>query len=138
LELFLVTPRDHPLASRRRVRLEDLVEFPLVNAADGIPDAVVTAQLNKLGLFQTGPRRVEAYYSAVIRRYVEMGFGIGLVLGLPGHEISSSLHERSLSPQLGHVTINLVSRAGTLDYEPARGFADTLRSSVRSRRKRLS
>jgi DNA-binding transcriptional LysR family regulator len=138
LELFLVAPRDHPLAARRRLRLEDLLEYPLVNAADGIPDAVATARLNKLGVFQTGPRRVEAYYSAVIRRYVEMGFGIGLVLGLPGHKVSSNLHERSLSPHLGRVTINLVSRAGTLDYEPARGFAAALRSLARPKRKRPS
>jgi DNA-binding transcriptional LysR family regulator len=136
LELFLVTPREHPLAQRHRLRLEELVAYPLVNAADGIPDPVITARLNKLGVFQTGPRRVEAYYSAVIRRYVEMGFGIGLVLGLPGHGVSSNLHERSLSQHLGRVTINLVSRAGTLEYEPARSFARILRSLVRPRRNR--
>lgn len=136
LELFLVTPHDHPLAGRRRLRLEDLRDYPLVNAADGIPDPVVTARLNKLGLFQTEPRRVEAYYSAVIRRYVEMGFGIGIVLGLPGHKVSSNLHERSLSQHLGRVTINLVSRAGTLDFEPARGFAHTVQSLVRLRRQK--
>ena len=135
LDLFLVTPQDHPLASRRRIGLEDLREYPFVNAADGIPDPVVTARLNKLGLFQTEPRRVEAYYSAVIRRYVEMGFGIGIVLGLPGHKVSTNLHERSLSPHLGRVTINLVSRAGTLDFEPARSFARTIQSLVRARRR---
>lgn len=138
LELFLVTPRDHPLSRRRRFRLEDLLEYPLVNAANGIPDPVVTARLNKLGVFQTGPRRVEAVYSAVIRRYVEMGFGIGLVLGLPGHGVSSHLHERCVSQHLGRVTINLVSRTGTLGYEPARGFARTLRSLVRPKSKSKS
>jgi molybdate transport repressor ModE-like protein len=136
LELYLVTPRDHPLATRRRLRLEDLLEYPIVNAPDGIPDSVVTARLNKLGVFHTQPRRVEAYYSAVIRRYVEMGFGIGLVLGLPGHGVSSNLHERSLSQHLGRVSINMVSRAGTLEYEPVRSFARIVRSQVRPRQKR--
>jgi molybdate transport repressor ModE-like protein len=128
LELFLVTPMDHPLASRRSIRPEDLLEYPFVNAADGIPDQAITAQLDKLGVFRTEPRRVEAYYSAVIRRYVEMGFGIGLVLGLPGHRVASNLHERSLSRHFGRVTINLVSRSGALEYDPARSFAQTARA----------
>jgi DNA-binding transcriptional LysR family regulator len=108
--------------------LEELLEYPLVNAPDGIPDAAITAQLNKLGVFRTEPRRVEAYYSAVIRRYVEMGFGIGLVLGLPGHRVPAALHERSLSRHFGRVTINLVSRSGALEYEPAQSFAQTVRA----------
>jgi molybdate transport repressor ModE-like protein len=127
LELFLVTPRDHPLASRRRIGPRDLAEFPLVNAPDGIPDAAVTATLDKLGAFRTEPRRVEAYYSAVIRRYVEMNFGIGLVLGLPSHQPTGELHERSMSRHFGRVTINLVSRTGALEHEPARSFAQLLR-----------
>lgn len=131
LELFLATPRDHPLAKKRRIRPEDLVEYPLVNAPDGIPDAAITAQLEKLGVFRTEPRRVQAYYTAVVRRYVEMGFGIGLVLGLPGHRAGGTLHERSMSQHFGRVTINLVSRRGVLAYDPARSFADTVRSRLR-------
>lgn len=133
LELYLVTPRDHPLARQRRVRPRDLLGYPLVNASNGIPDAAITAQLEKLGVFRTGPRRVEAYYSAVIRRYVEMGFGIGLVLGLPGHRVPTSLHERSMSQYFGCVTMNLVSRAGALEYEPARSFAQIAREQLHRR-----
>ena len=32
LEIILVTPRDHPLARKRRVRVNDLADFPLVNS----------------------------------------------------------------------------------------------------------
>jgi len=88
----------------------------------------VTAILDKLGVFRTDPRRVEAYYTAVIRRYVEMGFGIGLVVGRPGHSTSSSLHERSLSRHLGRITVNLVSRKGSLQHEPAHSFTETLKT----------
>jgi DNA-binding transcriptional LysR family regulator len=135
LDLFLVTPRDHPLARRRRVRPEDLRGYPIVNAADGIPDDAVTATLEKLGVFHTQPRRVEAYYTAVVRCYVEMGFGIGLVLGLPSHRSASNLHERSMSEHFGRVTINVVSRTGTLQLEPAASFAATVRNLLRPGRK---
>jgi molybdate transport repressor ModE-like protein len=128
LELFLVTPSDHPLARRRHVAPRDLLDYPLVNAPDGIPDPAVTAILEKLGAFRTDPRRVEAYYTAVIRRYVEMGFGIGLVVGRPGHSTSSTLHERSMSRHLGRITVNLVSRKGSLQHEPAHSFTATLRA----------
>ena len=37
-----------------------------------------------LGVFQSGMQPVEASYTTVIRRYVEAGFGIGVVPGLPG------------------------------------------------------
>jgi DNA-binding transcriptional LysR family regulator len=134
LELFLATPRDHPLASKRRIKPEDLLDYPLVNAPNGIPDAAITAQLEKLGVFRTEPRRVEAYYTAVVRRYVEMGFGIGLVLGLPAYRPAGNLHERSMSEHFGRVTINLVSRAGMLGYDPARSFAQTVRTLLRRSR----
>jgi DNA-binding transcriptional LysR family regulator len=135
LELFLVTPRDHPLARRRRFRPEDLLAYPFVNAPDGIPCPAVTAQLNKLGVFRTEPRRVEGYYTAVIRRYVEMGFGIGLIVGLPTHRPPGNLHERCVSQHFGRLTMNLVFRAGGLEYEPARGFAQTLRELMARHRR---
>jgi molybdate transport repressor ModE-like protein len=130
LEMFLVTPREHPLAKRRRVVPRDLLDYPLVNAPNGIPDRAITAMLEKLGVFRTEPRRVEAFYTAVIRRYVEMGFGIGLIVGLPGHSVSANLHQRSMSRHLGRITVNLVSRKGSLQHEPARGFAQVLRALV--------
>lgn len=84
LDLILVTPRDHPLARRRRLRPEDLVGYPFVNSPRGLPDAAVAAALEKLGVFAAQPRRVEAFYTAVIRRYIELGFGIGGSSGCRG------------------------------------------------------
>jgi molybdate transport repressor ModE-like protein len=130
LDLYLVMPKDHPLASRPRITPADMAKYPLVNAPTGIPDAAVTAMLEKLGAFDTEPRRVEAFYTAVIRHYVEMGFGIGLVVGLPGHRASSNLHERSMSRHFGRITVNLVWRQGSLHHEPAVSFAEALRHQL--------
>jgi molybdate transport repressor ModE-like protein len=123
LNLVLVTPPDHPLARKRRLAPADLVAYPLVNAPDSIPDPAVTGMLQKLGAFQTQPRRVEGYYTAVIRQFVGMGFGIGLILGLPSHAPAGDLYERSVSNHFGTLTIDLVWRKGTLTQGPARAFA---------------
>jgi molybdate transport repressor ModE-like protein len=134
LDLFLITPRDHPLARRRHVEPRDLLAYPLVNAPQGIPDPTVTATLDRLGAFQVQPRRVEAFYTAVIRRYVELGFGIGLIVGLPSRPPSTTLHERSMSRHFGHVTVNLVLRKGEHAEGPARAFAQTLGSLLNDKR----
>jgi len=131
LDLVLVVPKGHALARKRRVVPRDLLGYPLVNAPDGIPDPGVTGALEKLGVFQTQPRRVEAYYTAVIRRFVELGFGIGLVLGLPSQAPSASLHERSMSNHFGRVTIDMVLRRGTLTRKPARAFAQIVQSALK-------
>jgi DNA-binding transcriptional LysR family regulator len=131
LDLIVVTPKDHPLARRRRLAPRDLLDYPLVNAPDSIPDPAVAGALENLGVFQTQPRQVEAYYTAVIRCFVEMGFGIGLVLGLPSRSPSRMLHERSLSGHLGRVTIHLVWRKGALTQGPARAFAETIKNRLR-------
>jgi len=122
LDLILVTHRDHPLAGRRRVGPRDLLSYPLVNAPRNIPDPAINAALDKLGAFRTGPRRVEARYTATIRRLVEMGFGIGLVVGLPSRTPESGLHERSMSQHFGRIPVNFVWRRGAVHPEYLRRF----------------
>ena len=135
LEVFLVTRTDHPLARRRKVAPSDLLKYPLLNSPQGIPDPTLAVTLQKLGVFDVQPRRVEAFYTAVIRRYVELGFGIGLIVGLPGHPPTPGLHERSMSRYFGQVTVNLVWRKGDPRTGAGGAFAQTVRSSLRPRRK---
>jgi DNA-binding transcriptional LysR family regulator len=132
LEYFLITPKDHPLARRRSVHPRDLRGFPLVNAREGgsFPDPVI-ATLEKFGIFQTQPRRIEAVYTPVIRRYVEMGFGIGLIVGLPSRPPSPNLHERSMSRHLGRLTIYLVWRRGVLRQGPVGAFTRTITTMLK-------
>jgi molybdate transport repressor ModE-like protein len=136
LELYLVTPKDHPLARRRRIRPHDLLGYPLVNAPQGFPDPILASVLEKSGAFRSQPRRVEAYYTAVIRRYVELGFGIGLIVGLPGHVPPDTLHERPMSRFFGRVNVNLVLRKGEAPGSPVREFGRTIRTLLKRRRAR--
>ena len=91
LDVTLVTPRDHPLARRRRVRVRDLKSYPLVNAPASFADPLVESKLTAMGLFKTGPRKVEASSVATIRHYVAMGFGIGLIAVSPAHPLRPAL-----------------------------------------------
>ncbi len=136
LDVYLVTPKDHPLARRARVHPRDLLPYPLVNSPQGIPDPILAGTLEKLGVFQTQPRRIEAFYTAVIRRYVELGFGIGLIVGLPDHATSSALCERCMSRYFGRIPINFVWRKGDPQRDAARAFTQTVRSFLNRRRGR--
>ena len=130
LDHLLITPRNHPLARQRTVRPKDLLAYPLVNAADGIPDPAVTAALEKLGVFRTQPRRIEAYYTAVIRHYVALGFGIGLVVGRPTGPGHPKLHQRSLSRYFGRTVVNLVWRKGVPRPPHAQAFAELIKTEL--------
>jgi DNA-binding transcriptional LysR family regulator len=123
LDLFLVTPKDHPLARRRTIRPQDLLKYPLVNSPRIKSTRVVMATLEKLGLHTAWEHSVEVSYTACIRRCVEIGLGIGVVSGLPSHRPQPNLHERSISRQFGRVTMNFVYRKGT---SAGRGFNDLM------------
>jgi molybdate transport repressor ModE-like protein len=133
LDVLLIAPRDHPLASRNRIHLRDLAGFPLVNAVNGFPRQEMANALRKLGVFQVQPRRVEAVNTPVIRRYVEMGYGLGVIVGRAGRVRTSGLLEFSLNRQFGPVEVNLIWRKGALPQAHARAFADTVQEVLRGK-----
>jgi len=128
LDLILITPRKHALARKKRVALRDLRGYPLVNSAHGFPRAEIAAAFQKLGAFQVQPRKVEAVNTPVIRRYVEMGFGIGVVVGVLDPKRFPLLHQHDLSQHFGRTPVSLIWRKGALVRPPARAFADTVQA----------
>jgi DNA-binding transcriptional LysR family regulator len=131
VDVNLVTPLNHPLARKRTVRPHDLLAWPLVNSARSFTDPSIRAALEKVGLFRTQPRRIEASFPHVVRRYVELGFGIGIVMGLPSRPRFPNLHERSLSRYFGRQTIYLVWRKGDLNQRHVQAFAEILDEMLR-------
>ncbi len=136
LEVILLTPRDHPLAQRRRVRPEDLKPYPLINATTALRDTQAHGTLIKLGLYETEPRWVEARQAAIIRRCVEMGLGIALVPGLWPRKASPRLHERAMHRYFGSIPVYLVRRSGVRQHAALGAFAEAVRSRLGSRRKK--
>jgi DNA-binding transcriptional LysR family regulator len=122
LDVLLIAPRDHPLARRRRVLADDLAEFPLVNSPTSFANRDLTRTLERFGLFNTQPRRVEAQSPAAIRCYVAMGFGIGLIAVSPLHQPDPHLLERSLADDLGRLTVYAIRRRGALQPDASREF----------------
>lgn len=128
LNIILITPKKHPLAKKKTVALRDLSGYPLVNSITGFPRREMAATLQKLGAFAMQPRKVEAVNTPVIRRYVEMGYGIGIVVGRLDPKRFPHLHQHDLSRHFGHTPVNLIWRKGALMRPPARAFADTVKA----------
>jgi molybdate transport repressor ModE-like protein len=129
IDVLLVTPKDHPLARRRRIRPRDLLRYPVIGFPPPFLKLAINEALEKLGVFGAPARRVEVTNTFAIRRYVEMGLGIGLVVGVPARARSSpGLHERSMSDHFGRVAINLVWRKGASPQGAVRTFANTIQT----------
>jgi DNA-binding transcriptional LysR family regulator len=128
LEIVLVTPADHPLARRRHLQAGDLCAYPLVNALDSGQNLVIQAALEELHALRIPTSRVEARDDAVICRYVELGFGIGLLNRVRAHPPRTNLHLRSMSNVFGRPTVYLIRKKGNPSSGPAHEFAQTVKA----------
>ena len=88
----------------------------------------MTRTLERLGLFQTQPRLVEAQSPAAIRRYVAMGFGIGLIAVSRSNQPDPQLHEISMGSDLGYLTVYAIRRKGAIETEASREFISIAKS----------
>jgi DNA-binding transcriptional LysR family regulator len=113
VDISLITPMDHPLARRRQIRPADLRGYPLVNALRGIPDVSAMAILDKAGVLQAAGQILEVNFTATACRYVEMGFGIGLIFTPCGKKIHPGIHERSMARHFGQVEIYQIRKKGS-------------------------
>jgi DNA-binding transcriptional LysR family regulator len=127
LERILIMPLGHPLATRRTIRLSDLRNYPLVNAPSSFSDEIVRLALERIGAF-VGPRRVEVFYAAAIKRYVEMGYGLGLTLRVPSHPSDPRFHERSMTRDFDLTTVYAAWRRGALQSPEQRDFVEEVKT----------
>ena len=131
LDVILITPPDHPLAQKRHVRAADLAAYPLVNSPTSFGNRDLNKTLEQIGLFQTRPRRVEAQSSATIRRYVALGYGIGLVSASPLHRhADDGLHQRSMADDLGRLTVHAIRRKGAIQPAASRKLMAIIKSTL--------
>lgn len=138
LEMLLVVPRAHPLARRRRIEPSVLGQHPMVTPPDAILDPGVRALLLRHRVFAT-PARVSVYRVAGIRRYVALGFGIGIIPSLLTPELRESLAQqglvaRSLSRHFGRLAVCAIRRAAA-PLDPLRsGFLSLVRTTLAAQR----
>lgn len=129
-EVLLITPRDHPLARRRRVTPEDLKKYRLVNAPDSFKDQAIAALLDRLGVFEGPSRVVELGYVPALRRCVALGLGIGLIAARPSRVPSPDLHERSMARYFPRVTLYAVWKQKIPPEEPAGAFVEVVKKML--------
>jgi len=131
LSTLLVTSKSHPLARKKKVTPRDLKGFPLINGPNGFTRPEVSEKLRECGAFEA-ERHVEAMTTAVVRRYVELSLGVGLVFGRPKPASQCSLHERCMDAYFDRPCISFIWRKGVVLSSFAREFEDTVKKMLRS------
>ncbi len=125
-EPMLITRRDHPLASQSRVTLKDIAKYPLILP----PKEQVTFRAVDMVFAQHSldyDIRLEVGGYDVIKKYVELGLGISIVMShcLDGAE---HLHTVPLKRWFPKRTYGLVLRKGRNLSPAAQKFVEMIRS----------
>jgi DNA-binding transcriptional LysR family regulator len=132
LEVRLITPADHPLARRRHVHPRDLGRYPFVNLPNEFfSSAYIRAVLDRHHAYRVDRHQVHAGYVASVRRFVELGFGIGLVCSAPSAPRNPRLHERSMGRHFGSIVFHLIRRRGAFTPPAGEEFIRLVRDELR-------
>lgn len=124
---MLVFPFDHPLAARERVTIEDLASVPLITyhpsftGRSRIDQAFAQRHL-------TPNVVLEAIDSDVIKTYVRLGMGVGIVaeMAVQGDNQSPDLVTRPGSVLFGHNVARVAFKRGTYLRQFVLRFAELL------------
>jgi len=131
---MLITPLDHPLASKARVRVEDLSPYGLILP----PQRLSTYRLVDLVFQQRQvPYRVAIEVGGweVIKEYVAMGMGISIVTGICITEADRSrLAVRNMREYFPQRSYGVVMRKGKYLSGEARAFIDLIRPGLLTHR----
>ncbi|MBY0522557.1 MAG: LysR family transcriptional regulator [Gemmataceae bacterium] len=100
LQFTLLTARDHPLARKRRVSAEDLVQYPIIKGA-GYNQQSLEELLRRHDLLDRMHVVMESVSTDIIVKYV--GLGIGIALVYVGNRTADwnmgDLHTRRFDPE---------------------------------------
>ncbi len=129
-DVVLVTPKGHPLARRRHIRPKDLRGYPLVNGLDLFSDPAFMAVLDKVELLDQ-PHRINTFFAETVCRYVELGFGIGLVVAQPHRKPRPNLHERVMTRSFGSVMVYAWRTKGAPSHTATDAFLATVRAALK-------
>ncbi|MCB2016228.1 MAG: CysB family HTH-type transcriptional regulator [Hydrogenophaga sp.] len=123
----LVFPHDHPLASQERITLEDLAHLPLITYHPSFTGRTRIDQA--FALRQLRPNIVlEAIDSDVIKTYVKLGMGVGIVaeMAMQGDNASIDLAARPGGQLFGHNLARVAFKRGSYLRQFVLRFAELL------------
>jgi DNA-binding transcriptional LysR family regulator len=132
----LIVSKNHPLAKRKRVRLEDVAEYPLILP----PSHLSTWRVVDYAFAQrnlTYRVKMEAGGWEVIKKYVSLGMGVSIVTSicLTGEE---PLVRHNLSRYFPKRTYGLVIRKGKFLSPAAQRFVELMRASTKGKTPKVS
>jgi DNA-binding transcriptional LysR family regulator len=130
MALMLLTPRGHPLAGKKPLRPQDLVEHPIILYPEGTHDHQVLDSILRRHNLQDRVRPVMISLGvSVTRPYVARGLGISLAhTGRSLAQIMPELNFRVFDPKLDPLPIMLISRKGTHLPAPVGEFRRIVRA----------
>src|SRR5262249_37994406 len=107
----LACHREHELAKRRTIRLQDIVRYPLVLTSEGSRSRTrVDRVLREYGLLQKRRVALDTTNGALLTDYVELGLGITVVPLSTQHPSYRTLHARPASQWFGEEPVVIVRR----------------------------
>ena len=123
----LIMPRDHPLAERDDIQLQDISPYGLI-----LPPRRLTTWRMVDRVFQQARVPYEVVLEVggweVIKRYVESGFGLSIVTSICLRE-GDRLAARNMSRYFPKRTYGIVKRRGRHLPAPARAFLEEIRET---------
>ena len=127
---MLIMPRDHPLAAKAEIRLEDLSPYGLILP----PQRMTTYRLVDFVFQQRRvPYRVEIEVGGwdVIKEYVAMGMGVSIVTGIClTDDDRRRLEVRNLRQYFPQRSYGVVMRKGKYLTPHARAFVDLIKPGL--------
>jgi LysR family cys regulon transcriptional activator len=123
----LVLPFAHPLLDKERIGLEDLAQVPLITYHPSFTGRTRIDQA--FGLRQLKPNIVlEAIDSDVIKTYVKLGMGVGIVaeMAMQGENATADLVARPAAQLFGHNLARVAFKRGTYLRHFVLRFAELL------------
>ena len=135
----LMAPEGHPLLTRKRVSVKDVVKEPLVVTARGANSRRgVEAVFGRYGLLDRMRITLDASHFDVLTEYVKLGFGIAVISVSPMvlHEAQGAgsrlqgLGFRDMTRLFGQEEVILLRRTKRFEPDFERAFCEVLTSSI--------
>jgi len=129
MRLMLLTARQHPLARKKRVTPEDIVQYPLIMQLEGTYSRKELERiLRRSHLLEKVRAVVETSHFDVVRSYVNAGVGIALLYTtLHARRLMPDLHMRVFDPTREGLPVALLVRKGAHLSEPVEEFRRIVR-----------
>jgi DNA-binding transcriptional LysR family regulator len=122
--MVVVTPRGHELTRMEEVTLQDLARYPLIvldpERGHGDDRMLVDAAFRQAGIRHTGNIVMQTSNSEIIKCFVEIGLGIGIVAETSVVGLRRDLEVISLGDVFGKTEVGLLTRVDKVITAPMR------------------